>query len=234
MARNLTSDQRDLLRAPELAARILTTWWMDDGVHRFCDDVYDLTYSGDTWIGANAIASATEIRSSTSGFAAESVTLTIDGTRLSQAGLDDPAAFFQSILELPLTNRRVDIELGLMPVDQVNPTLVLPLYAGKINYPRLVDGSRDMMSGEPVGTKLEMVLDSLAARYQWVVGRTRSHADQQEIDPTDLFFQFVGDNIRAEQTLYWGKKGPEGIVSNAGITSTRNGYYNGLGPIRND
>lgn len=220
MARTFTTEQQALLRSSHIQARLLTTWYMDDGEYRFCDDVYDLTYNGYTWIGANAIAECTDIKANSQGFAAESVTISIDGTRLYEAGVSDPAEFFQLIFGLALTNRRVDIELGLMGSDDVNPTLVIPLYAGKINYPRLVDPQMALGGTDSPHPRLEIVLDSLAARYQWVTGRTRSHEDQLEIDPTDQFYSFVFDNLRAEQTIYWGKKAPEGI--SAGLVNNLN------------
>lgn len=221
MARTFTEAQKELLRSSALQARLMTTWWLDDATYRFSDDVYDFTYGGNTWIGANALASATDIKANQSGWAAESVTLTVDGTRLYQAGFTDPAGLFRTIIDLPLTNRRVDIELGLMAIGEVNPTLVIPLYAGKINYPRIVDPPKNFeRPGEATHSKMEFVLDSLAMRYQWVVGRTRSHEDQLEIDPTDQFFSFVHDNIRNEQTLYWGKKDPDGIGAGRHLNGT--------------
>lgn len=224
MARNFTTEERELLRSDSLQARLLTTWWMDSGTYRFCDDVFNLDYGGFTWIGANALFAATDIKA-TSGWAAESVTITIDGQRLFQAGAD-PASFFQNILAADLHNRRVDIELGLMPMNVQNPVLVIPLYSGKINHPRLVDPKRDLSGASEGASRLDIVLDSLALRYQWVVGRTRSHEDQLEIDPTDHFFSFVSDNLRAEQNLYWGKKAPDGI--NAGrdaVQGALNQFY---------
>lgn len=217
MARTFTTEQRALLRAPELKVRLLTTWWMDAGEYRFCDDVQDIMWDGETYIGANALAAATDVKSASNGWAAESVTVTIDGTRLSQAGMSDPAAFFQTILALPLANRRVDISVGLMTPADENPVMVIPIYAGKINNPKLIDPAKTFgaADGSTTQTKLEITLDSLAARYQWITGRTRSHEDQLEIDPTDMFFSFVQDNVRSESTLYWGKKAPEGISAGA-------------------
>lgn len=216
MAKNLTGPQRTLLRAPELKARLLSTWYMDDGTYRYCDDPYDMVYfdgvSDITWIGASALASATDIRMSGTGFAAEPVTITIDGTRMSQIGFSDPAAFFQLILQLPLTNRRVDLAYGLSYPDSEKIGMIMPVYAGKINAPRLLDprlndlGSAD---SQPQ-TKLEITLDSLALRYQWATGRTRSHEDQLEIDSTDMFFSYVQNSLRKQATLYWGKATPAG------------------------
>lgn len=225
MARNFSDDQRALLRSSVLRARLLTTWYMDGGTFYYCDDTQDLTWNSNLFIGANALASATEIRSAASGWAAESVTITVDGTRLGEAGMTDPAIFFAAIFALDLSNRRVDIDLALMGETDENPVLVFPLYAGKINNAKLVDPNRAVTDiGVAQQSKLEIVLDSLAARYQWIVGRTRTHEDQLEIDPTDMFFSFVHDNMQNEQTLYWGKKAPAGIGAGA-----LNGVPGGLG-----
>lgn len=213
MALTFTTAQAALLRSANIKARLFTTWYMDTGTYFYCDDVYDMTYDGDVYIGANAIASAGDIKTGSGGMTAESVTLSIDGARLNEAGMDDPAELFQSILGLPLANRRVDINLGLGYPDDQEVTLMVPLYRGKINSARLVEESMTFgdLSSAQTRSILEIVLDSYAARYGWVVGRTRTHEDQHAIDPDDDFFSFVNDNVRAESTLYWGKKTPEGI-----------------------
>ncbi len=222
MARQLTTEQRTLLRSGNIKARLFTTWWMDDATYRYCDDTFDMEFGGDTWVGANALASASDIRSGAGGFAAESVTLILDGTRLFNSGFSDPAAFFQMIMALPLANRRVDLELALGWPDQQEVLFLAPLYSGKINHTRLVDPG--MAFGDPSAdqtqSSLEIVLDSLAARYRWVNGRMRTHEDQLNIDPEDHFFSYVSDNIRAESTLYWGKKTPEGALAIQSAVST--------------
>ncbi len=213
MALTFTTAQAALLRSANIKARLFTTWYMDTGTYFYCDDVYDMAYDGNVYIGANAIASAGDIKTGSGGMTAESVTLSIDGARLNEAGMDDPAELFQMILGLPLANRRVDLSLGLGYPDDQEVTLMIPLYQGKINSARLVEQA--MTFGDPSASQtqstLEIVLDSWAARYNWVAGRTRTHEDQHEIDPDDDFFSFVNDNLRAESTLYWGKKSPEGV-----------------------
>lgn len=234
MARDLTPPQRALLRSDRLRVNLLSTWYMDEGTFRYSDSVDDLTWTDEgesvIWIGANALASSTEIKSGSAGFSSESITLTIDGTRMSQAGFPDPAAFFQVILALPLANRRVDLQMAFSSMESENVQFVQPLYAGKINNVKLIDSRFDfesMGSGdiEQPKTRLEVELDSLAARYQWVSGRVRSHQDQLELDPSDMFFSYVQENIRGERSLYWGKAGPggNGLVTQNGNKSTGGG-----------
>lgn len=216
MALNLTSDQRTLLRSGNIKVRLLTTWYMDGGTYRFCEDVDDITIGADTWIGAAAVASASEFKGSATGMAAEPVKLIIDGTRMLQMGFTDPAAFFRTILSEPLSNRLVDLELAVGYADSDAYILVVPLHAGKINSARLVDPSTPLDAEEPAQPNLEVVLDSLAMRYAWVTNRVRSHQDQLEIDPTDNFFSHTHNNVRNEQLLYWGKKRPVGAGSGGG------------------
>lgn len=210
MALNLTTEQRALLRRPDLRFRLLTTWYMDDGTHRLCEDVEDITIDGVTWLGASALASVTEIKSGSGGTAAEPIKFIIDGTRMFQAGFEDPAEFFRTILSVPLSNRLVDLELAIAGSDSETYTLKLPLFSGKINYAKMVDPAIKLGSGEQPQPNLEILLDSLAMRYSWVTGRVRNHQDQLEIDPTDNFFSFTHGNLRNEQLLYWGKKAPNG------------------------
>jgi hypothetical protein len=212
MARDFTAPQRALLRSADIKVRLLSTWWLDDATYRFCDDVEDLTDGTYTWIGASALFSATDIRSG-ANMAAEPVTLTVDGTRLHQSGFTDPAGLFREVVGYLKPNRRVDLAVGAMYPDQQQVQLVLENYAGKINNAKIVDPKvelNDLTSSSaqrPMPT-LTVTLDSLALRYQWSTGRTRSHNDQLEIDPADMFYSFVSDSIRNEGILYWGKKAP--------------------------
>lgn len=213
MAQDLTTEQRALLRKPNLKARLLTTWYMDSGIVRFCDDVEDIVYGGYTWIGASALASVSEIKASNGGTAAEPVKIIVDGTRMYQAGFDDPAGFFRLILEEQLHNRKVDLDLAIAEHDSNTWGLVLPLYAGKINHAKIVDPDVRINSGENPQPNLEIVVDSLFVKLTWITQRVRSHQDQLEIDPTDMFFSFVHNNVRNEQLLYWGKKPPAGTTT---------------------
>ncbi len=219
MARDLSSDQRTLIRSHRIRERILITFYMDEGTYRFCDDAEDMSDGTYTYIGASALAKATDIRSG-SGFSAEGMTLTVDGTRLSQSGFTDPASFFRTILTYNLANRRVDFSLGLSYPDQQLIQLVLPIYAGKINYLRLVDqkiGFKPSASQDPLISNLEIYIDSLSMRYQWATGRVRTHQDQLLTDPTDMFFSFVQNNLKNEQTLYWGKDNPQKPITAANV-----------------
>ena len=224
MALTLTTDERALLRSPNLKVRLLTTWFMDDGTVRFCEDIDDITIGGNTWIGASALASATEIKSGASGMAAEPVKIIVDGTRLLQAGFTDPAGFFRLILDEPLSNRLVDLDLAVGYSDSPTYLLQLPLFAGKINNARLVDPPTRLGAQEEAQPDLEITLDSLAMRYSWVTGRVRSHQDQLEIDPTDNFFSHTHNNIRNEQLLYWGKKSPAGSGVSGGGYGVSNDF----------
>lgn len=218
MPRILTSPQIALLRSPSVAARGLITFHMDDGDHSYCDDINDVTDGTTTWIGASALAACSDIKSG-SGFSAEQVTITIDGTRIQQSGFGDPGVLFRLILGLKLHNRRVDISYGLGYPDSSTILLVLPAYAGKINNAKVVAPNLNF-ANLPGGTdpppqqNLQIILDSLAVRYTWISGRTRSNADQQEISPGDTFFQYVGNAVLNESTLYWGKKNPAIAASN--------------------
>jgi hypothetical protein len=202
--RILTSGQRALLRLPTLKVRVLSTWYLDEGTYRFCDDVMDLTDGVNTFIGANALVPSIEIKSGTD-LAAEPITLTIDGNRMVQAGIKDPAYVLRDMLTYLLHQRRVDFEFGFMAPTSETIQLRVPVAATKINNPRLVDPQIEPGSPDPIQPQLIVTLDSLAARYNRATWRTRSHNDQQEIDPTDMFFSFVADAVAKERTLYWGR-----------------------------
>jgi hypothetical protein len=213
MARAFTSDQKALLRSPDLQVNALATFYLDEGTYRFCDDQagFDLTDGVNTYIGANALADAAEIRGS-SDLAAEQVQLLLDGNRMSQAGIADPARVLMDIMGYLTAQRRVDYAFGFRYSYSQTLNLIIPAYAGKINTVRWVDAEVDFdtETGARVASRLEIVLDSLATRYSRATNRTRSQEDQLEIDPTDNFYSFTQDVAMNERTVYWGKAAPFG------------------------
>jgi hypothetical protein len=208
--RFLTEEQQMLLRQESLKANVLVTMWLDEGPFRICDDTEDMTDGTDTWLGASVLLAAAEIKAS-SPMAAESVTLTLDGTQLLDAGITDPLEVLAAFMTVPYHQRRVDIAYAFSNIDSQDIELITPVYAGKINHARLVDDGADVDSGAPGHSRLEIVLDSLAGRYRRATYRTRSHDDQLDLTSgTDQFFSFTVSATQAERTLYWGKAGPGG------------------------
>lgn len=212
--RFLTTDQKNMLRGEGLKANILADFYLDSGTYRFCDDVEDLTDGGAyTWIGANALFGSTDIRAG-SPLTAEQVTITLDGTRMFQAGLADPAAVLNSLFSEAFHQRRVDLSFAFAQLDSQLIQLIVPAYSGKINNARLVDDGIDSITETSAAfSKLEIVLDSWAARLKRKSFRTRSNDDQLQLDPNDKFFSFVSGAVGTEETLYWGKESPKTNVA---------------------
>lgn len=220
MARALTNDQKALLRSADLQMNVLMTFYLDEGTYYFCDEQgYDLKLGGQTYIGANALTEAAEIRAS-QDLQAESVTLVLDGNRMEQYGIADPAKVLKEILGYLYQQRRVDYYLGFRYSYSQDINLAVPTYAGKINSVRLIDNE---IGGPGDGsarttTSLEIVLDSLASRYRKASNRTRSHEDQMEIDPTDMFYSHTVGIVENEKNVFWGKFSPLGVATNIGNT----------------
>lgn len=232
MARSLTSGQKALLRSPDLQLNTLATFYLDEGTYRFCDDIsgFDLSDGVNTYVGANALAEAAEIRSS-QDLQAESTTLILDGNRMAQAGVDDPARVLRDIMGYLYQQRRVDYALGFRYSYSQTINLVIPVYAGKINSVRLIDKEIEYsLEGSRVASQLEIVLDSLAMRYRRATNRTRSHEDQLEIDPTDEFYSYTVNIAVNEKSIFWGKQAPLGVQNNAGIVN--NSAASNWGSIR--
>jgi len=225
MARAFSPDQMALLKSPDLAVNALVTFYLDevnpdqpDGAWRFCDldrGLYDGVHN---YVGASALTDSIEVKSS-QDLAAEPVTLVIDGNRMAQYGIDDPARVLRDILGYLFQQRRVDLALGFRYNYSYDVNLTVPIYAGKINYCSLQDmavplednntGDLDPSSGSPqLITQLQITLDSLAKRYSRATNRVRSHQDQLELDPTDMFFSYVADAIANDKNLYWGGVSP--------------------------
>jgi hypothetical protein len=227
MARTLTTPQRDLLRSADLQMNALLTFYLDEGTYRFCDEStgFDLTDGTNTWIGASVLGDAAEVRSS-QDLQAEQTTLVLDGMRMTQYGVDDPAKVMRDILTYLYQQRRVDYHLGFRYSYSSTLNLIIPVFAGKINSARLVD--KEIGGPEEGGgttySQLEIVLDSLAMRYSRATHRTRSHEDQLDIDPTDRFYSFTVNIAVNEKSIFWGKAAPLGVSSNAGGSNA--GYSN--------
>lgn len=208
--RSLTSQQKTMLRG-EMTARLLVTFYLDSGTYSFCDDTVNVTDGVTTYIGASALTSSIEITSGDE-LAAEPVTLICDGNRMTQFGIQDPARVLRDMMTELAQQRRVDWYLGLSYIDSEQVNLKIPIYAGKINSYRLIDDQVSLDSKEEVGAQLEIVIDALAARYGRATNRTRSHEDQQEISPGDMFYSFTVDAMENEKMLYWGQKNPNGTT----------------------
>lgn len=210
MARAFTPEQLALLKSPNLKVNVLATFFLDEGTYRFCDENsgFDLKFGADTYIGANALFVATEVRSG-SGLAAEPVTISIDGNRMAQVGIQDPAAALRDILGYLYQQRRVNWDFAFRYANEKDINLIVSAFAGKINSARLIDREVDVFDNSPrTTTILEIVLDSLAARYGRATYRLRSHNDQLEIDPTDQFYSFTVDVALTERNVLWGRGAP--------------------------
>jgi hypothetical protein len=217
--RLLTNEQKEMVRG-DMSVRLLVVFYLDYGTYAFCDDVMDCTDGKTTYIGASALTSSIEITSG-DDLAAEPVTLICDGNRMEQFGITDPARVLRDIMNSIAQQRRVDFFLGCSPVGTEQISLRIPIYAGKINSYRMVDPAIAWDSKEESNGQLEIVIDALASRYSRSTNRTRSHEDQQEISPGDMFYSFTLDSVDSEQTLYWGKNAPYGqsrwVTSNVSI-----------------
>lgn len=233
MARGFTSSERVLLKSPDLAVNLLVDFFLDSGTYHFCDELtgFDLTDLTTTWIGANTFADAVEIRT-TAAMQAEQVTLTLDGNRLTQAGVSDPARVLSDILGYLYQQRRVNFSFGFRYNYSSYINMVVPVYAGKINTVRLIDKAMtfpDTQGNFRVVPTLEIVLDALAARYNRATYRQRSHNDQQEIDSTDMFYSFTLDVAMNERVVYWGKAAPFGAPGYPTSGSYGTGGTSGVG-----
>lgn len=227
MARAFTIAEKALLRSPDMSVNVLATFYLDEGTYRFCDELtgLDLFDGTNTWIGANAFAEAADIRSTTQ-MQAEQVTLILDGNRMTQAGIADPARVLADIMGYLYQQRRVDYAFGFRYSYSSQINMIVPAYAGKINSVRLIDKSIDFPENQDFRAipSLEIVLDSLAARYNRATFRLRAHNDQLECDATDNFYSHTVDVAMNERNLYWGKKAPFS-GSKAGYGSGSTGSY---------
>jgi hypothetical protein len=239
MARTFTTDQLDLLYSGAFKVRTCVQFNLDSGAAYFCDDMDDLFDGTNTWVGANAIMSLPDIKSSV-GWAAESCQFVVDGNRYGEATGQDPGYLFASVMNQTYHQRRVSFFYGVAPIDSFQLSFLIPIYQGLINNIKVVDQQFDFLnggdisgSGTTVASQMVVTVDTLALRYSWSTYRTRSHTDQLDLNANDSFFIFTNTIVANELNLFWGRSPPTGVLpiylNGKYVKSNGNGVY--IGPL---
>ena len=216
MSRNFTQQQIDLLKG-NVDVRTLVTFFFDSGTLYFAEDIKDVIWNGNSYVGAYGVADV-EALDSGKDMVSEGIKIIVDGSRMTKAGIEDPGAIFSSVLDEPYMHRRVVIDFAFLPTNSNLVSFVVQAYVGRIV---------DMRVERPFSGDANLVisLESVESRYADILNRVRSDEDQQAIFPGDKFFSFTTEVLLNEGKLFWGKKGPKNHVGG----STGGGFGSGGG-----
>ncbi|PLX36992.1 MAG: hypothetical protein C0605_07955 [Hyphomicrobiales bacterium] len=166
--------------------------WFDvpEGAHGFWDDVYDLTVSGKVYSGKAGRFNVSDF-SSAGG-------LVIAGLKVNFSSVDSGAlAVVQNE-----TWRRQPVTVSKAYLSKTTGAVIAieQWWSGLID---VVDWDE-----QPGGSgDLIISAETLSRELNRSGTRTRSDADQRQLDPDDGFFKHVAQSV--ETNIYWGRKGPE-------------------------
>jgi len=157
-----------------------------------------LTYEGNQYYGLGALASISDLTTS-SGMAASQGTVELDGALLTAPpeGYENVASWFRTLLQNNLINRRIVIHEIYESTETGEVIGGYRITAGRIDK-----------------TPLDLKSPTLTVRYRsnrgrltWGNGRTRTDADQRQINPNDGSLRHVGKTSARKGKLAWGFAG---------------------------
>lgn len=180
--RNITTGLADALAAPHVVYVLLLEFGFDSGTVRLAAAPHNITWDGHTWLAAQGIGSIEPITETAAGAKGLRFTLAA-ATPASIAGF-----FAEPIQGRPVVLRLLVIDNGAVHADP-------NVWSGTFDVPRLDDTATPTIT---VTAEHEMLA------WQTPSGALFSHADQQAIDPTDMFFEFAAE--MSEKTLVWPSK----------------------------
>ncbi len=177
------------LQAGRYSRRALVLFETPGGNAGFWDDGYDIVYGGNTYF---ALGGAMAITSFASGadFASRSVDVTISGIDPLVAGAVEAEQWHQ---------RPVTVFEAIMAVDSPQILNIDPWFAGFVDQ---------MIRTERIGGTSNLVAkcESIAREFGRKGARTRSDADQRQIDPADGFFKHAAST--GNTPINWGTSQP--------------------------
>lgn len=177
------------LESGRFARRHLLAVDMPDGVVGFWDDVYDITIESQLYRGAAGRFTLSPVHS-----IADQSVRNLDVTF---SGLDTEVA---NLIEAePWHQRAVTVRIAIMAVDAPQTLYVMGWFTGFVDQ---------MIRRERVGGTAELVFrcEPIARELGRRGARTRSDADQRQLDPDDGFFKHAVNSSNVP--IEWGRRPP--------------------------
>ena len=186
--RQIEQGALDTLDAGRIARRNLVLFELDSNFG-FWDDVYDITFDGNTYVGGAGKFTISALPSVND--------MSVQGVSITFSGLDTDALVMTETEDYH--QRPVSVYLALM--DQAG---------GFLSVKRWFTGVTDQaVRREQAGgdATLTVRAEPISRELGRSGARVRSDADQRLIDADDGFFRHVAS--AASQKIYWGRKGPQ-------------------------
>ena len=189
--RNISQAGQAALSAGNIAARNLVLFELASGNYGFWDDVHDLGWSGDTYLGRAGAFTITPLPSVSDG--------SVQGVDIVFSGLDERA---QAIISGEQWHQK-PVSIARALLDPKNGAVITV----DVWYRGFIDAA--IWSGDFVGGAgvLTVKTESISRELYRKSARTRSDADQRRIDASDSFFEHA--TAAVTQDIYWGRHGPQ-------------------------
>lgn len=173
-----------------VAVRRMVLFDLPEGRFGFWDDVYDITYSGDTYVGSAGIV-AVDLPPSSSDLAAHGLRIVISGLDASVTADVEAHEYHQRPVEVS----DVYIDPDTRAVLQVKRVFVG--FIDQVERQEKVDGE----------SRLVIPCESMQRELDRTSGRTRSDADQQALFAGDGFFRHTTNATSTD--IEWGNIPPQ-------------------------
>jgi hypothetical protein len=180
--RNISPALQALLQQPHVTYLLLLEMGFTSGTVRLAAAPHDVDWAGHTWLAAQGIGTIEPITETATG---------AKGLKFTLAAAN-PAAIAGFFTE-PIQGRPVVLRLLVIGAGEIHEDP--NVWSGTFDVPRLDDTTAPTIT---VTAEHEMLA------WQTPSGTLFSHADQQAIDATDLFFEFAAE--MDEKTLVWPSK----------------------------
>lgn len=192
MSRSITAAMLAALAAESTAVALLVELQFGSGTVRLNSLDYDLTWSGQTWLGAGRVGRVSAVE--------ESEAIQAYGVTLSLSGVD--ASLLAIALGEDYQGRTVRMWFAAFDAAYVvidDPVLV---YRGRMDTMRVRAGQN---------ASIELTCEGRLADFERARVRRYNSADQQTVYPGDKFFDYA-PQLAAGQAIWWGQATPAGAT----------------------
>lgn len=197
MSRGLSAGVISALSSNTVRPIIFAELHFSSGVVYTHDGIGTYTWGSQDWIGVGSFGSISSIQEGTE-VSPYSITLTLSGLDEDMAGAALTEDYFM---------RDVTVYLGLLDEDD-----------GLIDTPtQLWAGFMDVMTvslGESGGDTIELICESELAKFDRSSNLRYTHVQQQKVNSSDLFFEFLKDIEGAK--IRWKSPNSENLTGGGG------------------
>lgn len=181
--RGIDSPTAAALAAPHVITCLLAELYLDGGTQYLTSAPHDVDWGGHTYSTLGGLASVEAIKET----ATEAQGLTFTLAAVNEAAI---AGAFEHV-----QGRKVILRLAVVDTSTTPPTLRVDanVWTGYLDVLTIED-----QASQPV---IRCTAEHAMLAWRTPTGQLYSHAEQQAIDPADLFFEYAAD--LADATIVW-------------------------------